>query len=154
MIQVFCAVTSLVRLLPDVSNGSNAFIIRIKTAQEETAWPWRWTHFAVQRRAVTCRQPWIFDYTAERRSDLTSHYVCKLLHLRSNLLHQNRHVTYKIRHDFQRLAPLRHSADADLVLATQQTDNYVLSTTRMLKKKQSAGFYYGLSVYFMAFVTM
>jgi len=48
-------------------------------------------------------------------SDLTSHFVCKLLHLRSNLLHQNRHVTCKIRHDFQRLAPVCHLTDADLV---------------------------------------
>jgi hypothetical protein len=51
------------------------------------------------------------------------------------LLHQNRHVTCTIRHDFQLLAPLCHSTDADFVLNTQQTlaADYVPSTTKMLK---------------------
>jgi hypothetical protein len=82
-------------------------------------------------------------------TDLTSHFICKLLRLRSNLLRKNRHVTCKIRHDFQSLAPLLHSTDAYLVLTTQQTLTVLCLLPQKNVQKQFAGFYYGIFPYIL-----
>jgi hypothetical protein len=131
-------VTSLVKLLPDVSKGSNASIIRIKTVQEETPWPWLWRQYCPTTRS---HMPSALNLQLHRWETLWSQMSLLMQVIASTeqfaASEQTRHMQDKARFSASR-SSLSFRRRWSRASHSANTDNYVPSTTRRIKKKKSS----------------